>query len=306
MHDSMSTTDESGRRRELRAFLIARRAAVSPESVGLPIRMRRRTPGLRREEVATIAGVGVTWYTWLEQGRDIRVSAGTLERISTALRLTPTDTAYLFSLAGVPLMEAPHDAGQVALDPAAQCVLDAFRAPAFIVGPCWDVEAFNHSADCIYRFHDCSGDFGRNHMWRFFMDPIRRALYLDWDVFAANAAGVLRAAYSRRVEDPYFNRLVQALIEGSTVFEQLWSSQHTAPLTPDRVRLLVAGFGELHVVSTRLQFSASEDYLLILLPPADEHSARMMERIARDQRPGDNTTLGAAGARRTRTSRSKS
>jgi transcriptional regulator with XRE-family HTH domain len=267
--------------------------------------MRRRTPGLRREEVATIAGVGVTWYTWLEQGRDIRVSAGTLERIATALRLTPTDITYLFSLAGVPRLETPHHGGHVALDAAAQCVLDAFRAPAFIVGPCWDVHAFNHLADCIYLFHECSGDFWRNHMWRFFMDPMRRALYLDWSVFAVNAAGVLRTAYSRRVGDPYFDRLVRALIDGSTEFKELWNSQHTAPLTSERVRLLVRGLGELHVISTRLQFSGSDDHLLILLPPADEQSAGMMERIARDRRPRHNSTMGTVGVRLAKTRRSK-
>jgi len=294
----MTTTDETRRRRELREFLMARRAAVSPESVGLPSGVRRRTPGLRREELATVAAVGVTWYTWLEQGRDIRVSAETLDRIAVALGLSPTDTAYLFSLADVPRRELPSTERKVALDKGIQRVLDAFQAPAFVVGPCWDVEAFNAVADRVYQLEDHAGAFGRNHMWRFFMDPARRALYLDWEVLADTAVGVLRAAYARRVGDPYFEKLLQALTDASSEFKRLWSAQRTAPLTPDRVRLLVPGFGELHVTSTRLPLPGSDECLLLLLPPADEKSASVMARLARARKPKGGTITSAARARR--------
>jgi transcriptional regulator with XRE-family HTH domain len=278
-----SPSTESRRRRELRDFLIARRAAVSPTSAGLPPGTRRRTPGLRREELATLASVGVTWYTWLEQGRDIRVSADTLDRIAIALRLTPTDTAYLFSLAGVPRADTPGEGNgrPAAIDNGVQGVLDAFQAPAFVVGPSWDVEAFNALADRLYRFADHQGPFARNHMWRFFIDPVRQALYMDWNAVAASAVGILRAAYARRVGDPYFDSLVCALTAGSPEFKALWHAQQTAPLTPDRVRLHVAGVGEIHVTSMRLRFSAGDDSLLMLLPPADEASARLMLRLMR-------------------------
>src|SRR5438552_17759258 len=94
--------DEANRRHQLHEFLVARRAAVSPADAGFGNGVRRRrTPGLRREEVAALAGVGVSWYTWLEQGRGISVSAQTLERIAQALRLTDSDIAHLFALAGV-------------------------------------------------------------------------------------------------------------------------------------------------------------------------------------------------------------
>src|ERR1041385_2784026 len=93
---------EPTRRAEVREFLRVRRQALSPEAFGLPRGKRRRIPGLRREELASLAGVGVTWYTWLEQGRDIRVSPETLLRISRALRLSPTDIEYLFTLCELP------------------------------------------------------------------------------------------------------------------------------------------------------------------------------------------------------------
>ena len=88
-------------RNELKAFLRTRRAMLTPEAVGLPRGTRRLTPGLRREEVATLADVGLTWYTWLEQGRDINVSAAALTRIARALSLSATDETYLFSLMGL-------------------------------------------------------------------------------------------------------------------------------------------------------------------------------------------------------------
>ena len=94
------------RRQEIRRFLMARRAAIAPDAVGLPGGVRRRTPGLRREEVASLAGIGVTWYTWFEQGRDIQVSAHSLERIARALRLSASDTEYLFALSRVPRVES--------------------------------------------------------------------------------------------------------------------------------------------------------------------------------------------------------
>lgn len=93
--------NDIARRLELKAFLRARREALRPESTGLSPGPRRRTPGLRREEVASLADVGVTWYTWLEQGREISVSRATLLRIAHALRLTPTDETYLLGLAGL-------------------------------------------------------------------------------------------------------------------------------------------------------------------------------------------------------------
>src|SRR5690348_12900773 len=98
--DMTATRKQSARyRRELGQFLQARRAGLKPEDLGLPTSGRRRVAGLRREELASTAGVGVTWYTWLEQGRDIRVSTDILQRIAQTLRLSSSDTAYLFSLA---------------------------------------------------------------------------------------------------------------------------------------------------------------------------------------------------------------
>jgi transcriptional regulator with XRE-family HTH domain len=297
---SMPTAEESRRRKQLRDFLKARRAAVTPQSVGLSPGSRRRTPGLRREEVAAVAGVGVTWYTWLEQGRDIRVSPDTLDRIALALRLTPTDIAHLFFLAGVGRPERPDPQRRVDLDQEVRRVLDAFSAPAFVIGPQWDVEAYNAIADRIYRFRTGTGRFARNHVWRFFMDPDRRRLYLNWDVLAEKAVGLLRTNYVRRDGDSYFEDLVRGLIDGSPQFRELWEAQGTAPMTPDRAHLAVPGFGELRVTSIRLSLPGWDDYVLFLLPPDDERSAGVMARIAGPEKKATKPSRGVAARARKR------
>ena len=277
----MTSADDT-RRRELRDFLMAHRNAISPASAGLPAGGRRRTAGLRREELAAVAGVSATWYTWLEQGRDIKVSADTLGRISVALRMTPTDTAYLFSLALVTQPRSPFEERPAGWQQGFQPLLDAFRGPAFIVGPCWDVEAFNRIADRIYRFAEHSDPLGRNHIWRFFMDPKRHALYGDEKIFAEGAVGLFRSAYARRIGDPRFEEVLHALMLGSEQFRMLWAAQRTAPFTPERVRLLIPQFGEVVVSSTRLSVPGRDDHLIMLAPPADAASAAVMDRLAQD------------------------
>jgi transcriptional regulator with XRE-family HTH domain len=299
----MPMNNATGRRRQLRDFLMARRAAVLPESVGLSAGRRRRTPGLRREELAALAGVSVTWYTWLEQGRDIRASLDTLERVAQALRLTDTDTRHLFLLAGVGRPDHPSNERSRELDQGIRGVLDAFHGPAFVVNPAWDVEAFNDIADRVYEFSNCDGPFSRNHIWRLFMDKKRRGLYVNLDVLAETAVGLLRTVYARRESDPYVERLIQSLIEGSPGFRVLWSAQRTAPLTPDRVQLRVPGLGEVHVTSVRLPVPGWDDYVLFLLPPADPKSADLMARLVargegrRRSRPAA-AGLRSAGTRR--------
>jgi transcriptional regulator with XRE-family HTH domain len=270
----------TARRNELREFLVARRAAVTPQSAGLSAGIRRRTPGLRREEVAALAGVGVTWYTWLEQGRDIRVSPQTLNRIADALRLSPTDSSYLFSLAGLPHAQTLDSERRAEVEHALQVALDNFRAPAFLLGYCWDVEAFNTLADRIYRFNDYSGQFARNHIWRLFMDPARRSTYVDWEGFARFTVGVFRMTYAQHRADPYFDNLISTLLETSADFKSLWGDQQTDLLTHRPVRLRVSGGGELHLTSLRFQ-AVAENRTLILLPPADAASDRLLARMGR-------------------------
>ena len=277
MYGEKNPTD---RRAELRDFLMTRRAAISPETVGLPAGLRRRTPGLRREELAVLAGIGVTWYTWFEQGREIRVSAPALERIAAALRLSPTDTEYLFSLCGV--LRAPRPTPEE-LSEHAHAVLVAIQAaPAFFCNPRGDVLAYNPLADYLFDFEGCDGPFANNHHWRFFMDPKRRARYLEWERLAEMYVPWLRLAHGKAQGDLRFERLIQELYAGSEVFRHHWDLHTTAPLF-DAVSIGMAlpPFERLQFNSVRFVSVNSRPGLAILTPADD------LTRLALSQLSGE-------------------
>jgi transcriptional regulator with XRE-family HTH domain len=275
-----SKKNEVGRRAEIRQFLMARRAAITPESAGLPSGMRRRTPGLRREELAVLAGIGVTWYTWFEQGRDIRVSAAALKRVATALRLGPSDSEYLFLLCGIPRLEVANEhAGQ--LDDCVLNVLDAIQdAPAFVMHPRGHILAYNPLADSVFEFEAYDGPFADNHHWRFFMDPKRRARYLDWQDFAKHYVAWIRLAQGKMPGDAYFGLLIQELYAGSDVFRGLWDAQVTGQLESTiSVGFKLPRFGAVHFNSVRFILAGSQP-LLLVLTAADEKTTRAMTKLS--------------------------
>jgi transcriptional regulator with XRE-family HTH domain len=271
-------TDDANRRQEIRRFLMTKRAAISPEAAGFPSGTRRRTPGLRREEIASLAGIGATWYTWFEQGRDIQVSSQALKRISQALRLTSSDTAYLFSLCGLPLDEQARNTSEPATG--VRAVLDGFLAgPALMLNACFDVLAFNRLADLVFDFDGCSGPFARNHVWRFFMDPRRHKLYVERERMAEISASTLRLLSGRMIGDPYVESLIHELRQGSPEFRRLWDAQRTMPLDPVSIAIQLPKLGRATFTSVRFHPVNAPDQLLVLLPPADTSSARFVEKL---------------------------
>jgi len=270
-------------RRELREFLRARRAALKPEEFGFGSSGRRRAAGLRREEVAWIAGIGLTWYTWLEQGRDIRVSEDILERLARALRLSPHDTAYLFSLAG---RHPPQNrALTTEIDNGIQLVLDGFTVgPAFVINARIDMVASNRLARRIYEVDRGGGPFARNMLWSLFMDLRRRNLYVDWHDFAVFGVGMLRGTYASRIGNSKFDELLEALRGGSPEFEQMWSDSSrrgTSSLAPSEVRFRIPRQGILRFTSFRLSLPTFPDHFMVLLPPLDKKTSRVMAKMAR-------------------------
>jgi transcriptional regulator with XRE-family HTH domain len=158
----------------------------------LPHLGRRRAPGLRRQELAQISGIGVSWYTSLEQGRDIQVSKELLQRLVSALRLSPHDAAYLSSLADHPVLEIREPSGE--LLKVLQIALDGFTAgPAFVTDEAFDVIAFNQLGNFIYGFDNYDGPHAANIAWRLFIDPYRRGIFVAWREWAAQCVGLLRA-----------------------------------------------------------------------------------------------------------------
>ncbi len=285
----------SGRRGELKAFLRARRAAIAPEMTGLQRSTRRLTPGLRREEVAALAGVGLTWYTWLEQGREINVSGETLRRVARALRLTAADEEYLFSLAG---LEAPgNTAFEAALSPAVQLVLDGFTVgPALVLGPTMEVLAFNAPAEEVYSFGDYEGPFASNHLWRAVMDPARRQLYVTWEESVRNFIGLFRLHAAPHVDHPRYKELIAALCAASPDFARIWSEQETRTLQPYELPLRHPRLGALRFHSVRLSIENFPG-ILFFLPPADAATRAAFTRSTARRSP---STHGRANGRTAR------
>jgi transcriptional regulator with XRE-family HTH domain len=214
---------ESNRLTELGGFLRDRRARLRPETLGLAPGRRRRTPGLRREEVAQLAGVGVTWYTWLEQGRDIRVSDQVLASVARVLQLEPVERAHLFRLAGHAAPAGPRDE---AVQPMLRTVLRSWEPnPAIVLNRRWDVLAINRPYELVFGDYSDLPEGRRNVMWSLFMRPSRRRLLCDWEREARLAVASFRTEAASHLDDPDFRDLITDLRERCPEFGAIWDRQ---------------------------------------------------------------------------------
>jgi transcriptional regulator with XRE-family HTH domain len=270
--------NDSRRRAELADFLRKRREGIRPEDVGLPNGGRRRTPGLRREEVAQLAGVGTTWYTWLEQGRDVRASLEVLEALARAMRLTPAERVHVISLGrGEEAPPCPSRAERVS--PVLKRMIEGLGpSPALVLGRRWDYLAWNGAAAALF------GDFGklpraaRNHVWQLFMDPARRELVADWEQNCRLCAAKFRADSARHIGDPSFEQLIDALRNASPEFCKAWKRHEVARAGEGRkvVHHPVAGT----LVFDHAVFSPAEapEQRMVLYTPTVENDTR--QRLA--------------------------
>lgn len=224
---------EERRREELADFLRKRRAHLQPEDVGLPSGGRRRTPGLRREEVAHLAGVGATWYTWLEQGRDVRASLEVLEAIARALRLTSAERTHLVLL-GRGEIPPPCKSDERVSATVRRLIENLGANPAYLIGRRWDYLAWNQAACAIFGDFDQVPRAARNHLWMHFMDPTRREIFPDWSRSARLMAAKFRADHARHIGDPTFEQLVTTLRKSSPEFCKLWGKHEVAQSGPGR------------------------------------------------------------------------
>ncbi|MFE3990269.1 helix-turn-helix domain-containing protein [Streptomyces goshikiensis] len=220
--------DQRDQRAELGEFLRSRRARLRPEDVGLPDYGRhRRVPGLRREELAQLAGVSVAYYTRLEQGHGQNVSAEVLDSIARALRLDGTESAHLTHLASPRTrMRRPY-ARTEQVRPELRALMDAMEGvPAYLVGRRLDVIAWNGLGAAVF------GDFGalprqeRNLVRQVFLDEAMGELYRDWECRACQVVSNLRIYAGRHAEDEQLSALVGELSVKSQRFRELWAA-HT-------------------------------------------------------------------------------
>jgi transcriptional regulator with XRE-family HTH domain len=276
---SSSTSSRTTSRVELSDFLKSRRARISPQTVGLPHGRRRLTPGLRREEVADLAGVGLTWYTWLEQGRDIRVSAEVLAGIARALRLEPAERAHLLRLAGhtPPVQESVAEL----LSPRLQRLLDSWEPyPAHITGRRWDLVGWNRTSDYINSWSQLP-ESRQNILWYMFLLPSARKLMPDWELEVPGSVAALRAEAGRDLGDPDYQLLIKELIDGSLEFAELWARQDVRGHQAGTKRIDHPELGRLELEYTAVQVVEQPSLRLYLFAPAnDETDKKLHERSA--------------------------
>lgn len=228
----MAIEPRSQRLHELGDFLRTRRARMAPEDIGLPRGSRRRAPGLRRAEVAQLAGVSVDWYTWLEQGRPITVSTQVLERLVQALHLNGNEREHLFFLAHqqpppTRLMETET------VSPTLQHFLDhQHLSPAFVLGRRWDVVAWNDAARVVFGDYEQMTTFERNSVWRIFTSAAHRHMLVDWEGHARRVLAQFRATCGRYPGDPRLIELIQDLMLRSPEFRAWWPD-HEVLGTPE-------------------------------------------------------------------------
>lgn len=207
------------RRSELGDFLRSRRARLSPKAVGLPSGRRRRTAGLRREEVAELAGIGVDWYIRLEQGRSVSPSVMTIDALARALRLTKAEHGHLRALT----RNADRRAFVRESVPATvRRVVESLNQPAYITGRRWDVLAWNAAADEIFAFSRLA-EQNRNILIGMFTNPATRRLFgAAWTDEAKRMVAQFRATHDLWAGDPAFEALLERLRQGSPEFASWW------------------------------------------------------------------------------------
>ncbi|MEM6354144.1 MAG: helix-turn-helix transcriptional regulator [Pseudomonadota bacterium] len=223
---------------DLSEFVTRRRKALTPADVGLPTTKGRRTPGLRREEVAALAGVGLTWYTWFEQGRDIQVSENFLLKIAKALKLSDTDCSHLFLLAH--RRPPPPEARQwPSVDPLVQQLLDDLtERPAYVSNLRWDVIAWNAAADRLFTFSD-RDRHDRNIIRMVFADPGLRRRLPAWNDDAPRLVAQFRYDLAAMPDDPDMLSLIDDMKKVSPDFRR-WMEQPGMEICARGVSGLVA------------------------------------------------------------------
>jgi transcriptional regulator with XRE-family HTH domain len=267
------------RRENLAQFLRSRRARISPADVGLPEGRRRRTPGLRREEVAQLAGVGVTWYTWLEQGRSINASVQVLDAIARTLRLDRAEREHLYLLAGLPTVPDP---AETCLPPEVQSVLDALApVPAVVYSGRYDALAWNRTYATIFPGLTNAPVAERNVLWQMFTTPACCSAIGNRAVEVATMVATFRAVYGRHMGEPAWTSFVDRLSTVSPEFAAMWA-RHDVASPAVRVKIFVQNLGKQDIRTTTTSFAVAgtpDARLVVYLPVGAADQARLDELL---------------------------
>lgn len=274
----MATVHGSARRSELAEFLRSRRERITPEQAGLPPAPRRRTPGLRREEVAQLAGVGVTWYTWLEQGRAINASTQVLDAIARTLKLDTAEHQHLYVLAQVPDVAAP-EGDLAALPETLQPILDGMSHLATVVNERFDMVATNYRFDAVFPSVLAQERWHRNTFWCTFNLPECCHPFVNRHETIPPLVATLRAAYGRHLGEPHWDGFIKELIKRSPVFAELWSRNEVANFGRMQRVFYQPAVGVLRYEMSSFGVHGTPGARMQVFVPADEETRAAEQRL---------------------------
>jgi MmyB-like transcription regulator ligand binding domain/Helix-turn-helix domain len=268
-HMGELAAQRAARRTELAAYLRACRERITPDAVGLPPGARRRTPGLRREEVVNLAGVGVTWYTWLEQGRPINASEQVVDAIARTLRLTSAERDHLFHLAELP---PPDSVGSTGITDEIQEILDALDPlPAALTNGRYDLLGWNAPYAAVFGGFLCDAT-RLNSLWCIFTRPACCSPMANPDDYKATMVATLRSGYGRHVGEPEWESFLAELRSASPTFAQMWAEQHVSAPGPMSKVFRHAAVGEIRATTTSLAVTGSPENRIVVYRADDEES----------------------------------
>lgn len=254
--------DETNQRQLLGAFIRAHRERLSPTKTG----GRRRTPGLRREELADAAGLGLTWITWLEQGREVSASASALSRLADALQLSAAERSSLFDLAG---KKDPTSRSEKLDDfsPDLIALPEIMSVPAYLLDHTWTAKAWNQAAATLFVGWLDEASTDRNLLRYVFLSPIARSLIADWERRAQRLVAEFRADFNRRPSDADMKTIVDQLGSESALFFQFWRKHDVLHREGGERQFNHPAMGELKFKQTTLQVALQQEIKLVCLNP---------------------------------------
>ncbi len=265
-------------RQQLASFLRSRRDLLSPTDVGLEPGGRRRTPGLRREEVAQLSGVSLTWYTWLEQARDISVSRQVLDSLARALLLTAAERRHLFTLAGAALPVEPMQ--RTTVNPTLRALVDTLDPnPAHLINPCWDLLAYNRAYEMLVGGLDHLPEEERNSIWLLFTRPSMRTLLVNWHREAREILGQFRASIAQFPDHPRAEALIGGLSAISPAFVAMWSEHPVQAFAPTQKQFQHPRAGRVDLNYTKLSVGEDQHQHLVVFLPASADDAVALSRF---------------------------
>ena len=260
-------------------FLRNCRLRTQPEDLGLPVPQRRRTPGLRREDVAALSGVSVAWYTWLEQGREMRVSDEVLERICRTFRLSEEERIYLFSLIHHRPPRMQHEE-TCEVPPEVARTIEDLPWPAIVTNLRWDVLAWNRLNTLIYRDYTRLPEDGRNLIELLFTQPPYQHDAAAAESFARRTLAKLRVDYSVFDGDPKFDAMIRRLEDVSPMFRRLWRTSEINLGSFGTNRFTHRTYGELSFEHTSCMPDGHPTLRMVLCRPADAATKAVVDRLA--------------------------